>query len=98
MRAAVIKESILPDSLPKHSASTHPRRVRSETPADANIGAAAVAKGTGSSRTRSAPPSNAILVRVYLSIIAGAPRCTKFPLIATTAKSAFAAFLASSIW
>ena len=80
--------SIFPLSLPKHMASILRVEESSFTPPYANCSALPKAYTAGSSNTISAPQARAIRVLKYLSQTAGAPRCTKSPLMITTAMSA----------
>ncbi len=96
--ARVRKSVIESVSAPKHKSVTTPVLASKEIPPSANILALAVANTQGSSKTRSAPPESAILVRSHLFMIAGVPRCMKSPLITTIIKSASVFFLASVSW
>ena len=71
-----------PHSAPKQRVS-QPRAASRKTPPSAKRSASAAAQGTGSSATRSAPPSSAARARVNFENTAGEPRCTKQPLITT---------------
>ena len=66
--------AVLPDSEPKQSCSTQPSACRVPTAPLAKRCAVAVAKGSGSSSTRSTPPQRAACARANLSQTAAPPR------------------------
>ena len=71
-----------PHSLPKQI-RRQPSCASRKTPPRAKRSAPAIAQGSGSSKTASAPHRRAISVRLHLERRAGAPRWTKSPLITT---------------
>ena len=86
--AARCNFAALPHSLPKASVSTTPVAAKMLTPPRAKPSADEMAHGSGSSRTKSAPPRTAASARACARSMAKSPRWTKSPLIAhTTAHS-----------
>ena len=82
-----LSASALPLSLPKHR-RVQPICERRKTPPSAKRSAPAIAQGSGSSKTASAPQRSAISALSHLETSAGAPRWTKSPLITTATYSA----------
>ena len=82
--AARCNLAVSPHSLPKASVPTTPVAARTPTPPRAKPSADEMAHGSGSSRTRSAPPRTAASARACARSMAKSPRWTKSPLIAHT--------------
>ena len=82
-------KSISPHSDPKQILLTTFKELSKDTAPKAKNSAEEVAKRVGNSTTKSTPASKAIFVLVHLSVKAGKPLCTKFPLITQITPSQF---------